>query len=430
MIDIELIRKESDRIRQGLKNKQADPALVDRFLALDGEWREGVAKLDLLRHEQKKLGEARKIEEAKTLKVSIKELHERVLALEAKRSDALLQIPNLPDPDVPVGKDASGNKVMRTWGKPPKFDFQPKDHLELGEKLGIIDVETAAKVSGSRFNYLKGDAVLLEFAIVKHVLDILASKKILKKIADKIEKGYSVKPFVPVLPPAMIKPDVFRRMARLEPGQEEERYHLPKDDLYLIGSAEHTMGAMHMGEIIPEEQLPLRYVGFSTSFRREAGSYGKDVRGILRVHQFDKLEIESFTAPELSRKEQDFIVALQEHLMQSLTLPYRVVMICTGDMGGPDARQIDIETWMPGQNQYRETHTSDMMTDYQARRLGTKLRRKSGETEFVHMNDATAFAIGRILIAILENCQTKEGAVKIPAALQKYVGKKAITSNS
>lgn len=429
MLDVELIRKEPERVRQGLRAKQADPALVDRFLALDAEWREGVQKLDSLRHEQKKLGEERKREEAKELKASLRELEERVGELEAKRSAALLALPNLPDSDVPVGKDAGGNQVLRTWGEPPKFDFEPKDHLALGEQLGIIDVETAAKVSGSRFNYLKGDAVLLEFAIIKHVLNVLGSETTLKKIAGKIEKGYSAKPFVPVLPPMMIKPDVLRKMARLDPGQEEERYHLPKDDLYLVGSAEHTMGAMHMNETIPEERLPLRYIGFSTSFRREAGSHGKDVRGILRVHQFDKLEIESFTAPEMSRKEQDFIVALQEHLMQSLELPYRVVMMCTGDMGGPDARQIDIETWMPAQQQYRETHTSDMMTDYQARRLGTKLRRKSGDTEFVHMNDATAFAIGRIMIAIIENYQTKEGTVNVPAALQKYAGKKVITSN-
>ncbi|HUZ92396.1 MAG TPA: aminoacyl--tRNA ligase-related protein, partial [Candidatus Paceibacterota bacterium] len=207
---------------------------------------------------------------------------------------------------------------------------------------------------------------------------------------------------------------------------KEERYYIPSDDAYLVGSAEHTLGPLHMDETIPEENLPLRYVGFSTAFRREAGSYGKDTKGILRVHQFDKIEIESFTLPEYAVTEQDFIVAIQENMMWELELPYQVVQICTGDMGGPDARQIDIETWIPSQGKYRETHTSDYMGDYQARRLNTKVKRKSGKTEFVHMNDATAFAIGRTLIAIMENYQTKDGKIEVPKVLQKYLGKKVI----
>ena len=197
---------------------------------------------------------------------------------------------------------------------------------------------------------------------------------------------------------------------------------MQRDNLYLIGSAEHTLGAMHMDQTFFEQNLPLRYIGFSTSFRREAGSYGKDTKGILRVHQFDKIEMESFTIPEDSKIEQDFFVAIQEYLMKSLEIPYQVVMICTGDMGTPDARQLDIEAWLPGQNKYRETHTSDLMTDYQARRLNTKVKLKSGKTEFVHMNDATAFAIGRTLIAILENYQQKDGSVLVPKVLQALTG--------
>lgn len=207
-------------------------------------------------------------------------------------------------------------------------------------------------------------------------------------------------------------------MARLEP--KDERYYVQSDDLYLVGSAEHTLGPLHMDKVLKEEELPVRYIGYSTAFRREAGSYGKDMKGILRVHQFDKLEMESFSLPEDSVNEQNFFVAIQEYLMQELKVPYRVVQICTGDMGGPDARQIDIECWMPGQNRYRETHTSDLMTDYQARRLNTKVKRKNG-TEFVHMNDATAIAVGRTIIAIMENYQTENGTVKIPKALQKYM---------
>ena len=215
-------------------------------------------------------------------------------------------------------------------------------------------------------------------------------------------------------------------MGRLTEADKEERYYLQQDDLYLVGSAEHTLGPLHMDETLPEEALPLRYLGFSTAFRREAGSYGKDMKGILRVHQFDKLEMESFTAPEDSLKEQNFFVAIQEYLMQGLELPYQVVAVCTGDMGKPDARQIDIETWLPGQEKYRETHSADLMQDFQARRLNIKVKRKDGKIEFAHMNDATAFAIGRTLIAILENYQQKDGSVKMPRVLQGYVGKKEI----
>ena len=422
MLDVELLRKNPEKVKKGIEAKQADDKLVDDFLRVDGKWREMVYQLDELRAEQKKLGEERKIEEAKAVKTEIIKLEEELNGLGAERDLILIKIPNIPDDDVPVGKDESENKVIRSWGEQTKFSFTPKDHLELGEALGIIDVETAGRVSGNRFNYLKGEAVLLQFAVIQHVMHTLTDQKVMAGLAKKIGKNYPAKTFTPVLPPVMIRPKVFRRMARLNPGEEDERYHLEKDDLYLVGSAEHTMGPMHMDDSIPEEKLPLRYVGYSTSFRREAGSHGRDVRGILRAHQFDKIEIESFTLAEDSRKEQDFIVSIQEHLLQSLNLPYQVMAVCTGDMGAPDARQIDINTWMPGQNLYRETHTSDMMTDYQARRLGTRVKRANGKTELVHMNDATVFAMGRILIAIIENYQRLDGSIGIPEVLQKYTG--------
>lgn len=424
MLDIKFLREDPDRVKKGISAKQADPGLVDRFLQLDKEWRGLTVSLDERRAEQKKLSQVRNVEAAKKNKEEIKKLEERLASAESAREEVLLQIPNLPDDDVSVGKDESANKVLHKWGEPKRFDFKPLDHLELGEKLGVIDTERAARISGTRFGYLMGGAALLEFALVRYAFDVLTDEKLLKKLADKVEKGYSAKPFIPVVPPVMIRPEIFEKMARLEP--KEERYYLPKDDLYLVGSAEHTLGPLHMDETIPEEKLPIRYAGFSTCFRREAGSYGKDTRGLLRVHQFDKVEIESFTAPEDSRKEQDFIVAIQEYLMQQLDLPYQVVAICTGDMAGADARQVDIEAWMPGQGKYRETHTADLMTDYQARRLGTKVRRRDGKTEFVHMNDATVFAIGRTIIAILENYQRKDGSVEVPKVLQKYVGKKEI----
>ncbi len=447
MLDIKFLRENPEKVKRGIESKRAPAKLVDDFLAVDKDWREAVKNIDDLRAKQKKAGaafakgeprfegrEARNIELAKELKEKIKNLEDGLAELEVKRNAILLKIPNLPHPDVPVGKDESENKVIRSWGKPAEFDFKPKDHLELGERLGIIDMERAAKVAGARFSYLKGGAALLEVALIKFTFDTLTNEKVLKKIANSVAKGYSFKPFIPVFPPVMIRPDVFTKMARLSEADKDERYHLEKDDLYLIGSAEHTLGSMHADEVFGESDMPIRYIGFSTSFRREAGSYGKDTHGILRVHQFDKLEMESFTMPEDSLKEQEFIVAIQEYLMRQLKIPYEVVMICTGDMGGPDARQIDINAWMPGHpstgsgwGTYRETHTSDMMTDYQTRRLNTKIKRSDGKIEFAHTNDATAFAIGRTLIAIIENYQTKDGKVNIPKVLQKYVGKKIIS---
>ncbi|MEK7110590.1 MAG: serine--tRNA ligase [Patescibacteria group bacterium] len=432
MIDVKLLREEPERVREAVRLKNGDQKLVDEFLAADEPWRALTQEIEVLRAEQKVLSEKRDIKAAKTNKEKIKTKEEELASFEAKRRMIWLRIPNLPSEDTPVGKDEEANKVLRSVGEPRDFSaeggpasgWEPKDHVALGEALGLIDTETASKVSGARFAYIKGDLVRLEFALIQYALEILDNPKVLQSIAEGVKPGYTGKPFMPVVPPVMIRPEVLERMARLEP--KEERYHIPSDDLYLVGSAEHTLGPMHMDETIPESALPLRYVGFSTSFRREAGSYGKDMKGILRLHQFDKVEMESFTTAEDSITEQDFFVAIQEYLMWTLELPYRVVICSTGDQGDPDARHLDIETWLPGQNKYRETHSSDLTTDYQARRLGTRVRRAGGRTEFVHMNDATVFAIGRTLIAIMENYQTEDGKIEVPKALEKYVGKKVI----
>ena len=232
----------------------------------------------------------------------------------------------------------------------------------------------------------------------------------------------SPKPFVPVIPPFMVKPNVYLKMARLYPT--EDKYYIPSDDIYLVGSAEHTLGPMHMNHIFDEAKMPVRYVGYSPAFRREAGTYGKDTKGILRVHQFEKLELETFCLPENSLQEQEFLIAIQEYFLQALGLSYEVMMICTGDMGKPDYRQIDINTWMPGQNAYRETHTSDLIASFQPRRLNTKVKRLDGKVELVHMNDATICAMGRTLIAIMENYQQADGSIKIPEILRSYMGGK------
>lgn len=433
MLDIKFIRENPQKVQEAAKNKGVDVD-INHLLEIDNKYRELQLSVQRLAEERNRLARAASnavdeekvqlIEKGKELKVHVEKQEYALRAVEDELHEWLLKVPNIPLDDVPIGKDETENKILRTWGKPKIFNFTVRDHLELGELLDIIDIEHAAKVLGSRFAYLKGDAAILEFALVQYAFSVLADEKILASLAEKVEKNYCAKPFIPIVPPVMIRPDVFQKMARLEP--REERYYVPKDDLYLIGSAEHTLGPLHMDETILEKDLPIRYVGFSTSFRREAGSYGKDTRGMFRVHQFDKIEIESFTTSENSIKEQDFIVSIQEHLMQSLEIPYQVVMICTGDMSAPDARQIDIEAWIPSQNKYRETHTSDLMTDYQSRRLHTRARRKNGASEFVHMNDATAFAIGRTMIVILENYQQENGSVIVPKVLQKYFNKEII----
>ena len=418
MLDIKLIRENPEAVKKGTasKNVKVD---IDAILKFDERRRELQNEVDTLRqgrHDKDGDREAAK-KQKEILKGKESELGEVAKQLD----ELLMQLPNLPLTQVPVGKDESENVVLREVGERTKFNFTPLDYLTLGEKLGIIDVKTASQVSGTRFGYLKGGAALLEFALIQHALSTLTNESTLKKIAS--EAGLSSvdhKPFIPVVPPSMIRPEVYTKMARLSPADKDERYYIPSDDVYLTGSAEHTMGPMHMDTILLESDLPLRYVGFNSAFRREAGSYGKDTKGIIRVHQFDKVEIEVFCHPEKSVEEFNFIVACQEYLLKSLMIPYQVISICTGDMGKPDALQVDLNSWMPGENKYRETHTADLMTDYQARRLQTKVK-VNGKSEFVHMIDATTFAIGRTLIAIIENYQQADGTIEVPKALQPYM---------
>lgn len=427
MLDIRFIRENPDKVRQAVKNKNAG-ANIDRLLSLDDQRRKLLSKTEDLRAKRNETNEQLKagrndelIEHSRSLKDELGKFDLELAEIEKQWTAEMLKVPNIPWPDVPVGKDERENQVVFTWGAPRKFDFEPKDHIQLGHELNIIDTESAAKVSGSRFGYILGAAAQLQFALINFVFEILTDEKNLKKIADKIEKGYSPKPFIPIIPPVLIKPEVYVKTSRLSEEDKDERYYLPQDDMYLIGSAEHTLVSKHMDEVLAEEQLPLRYIGYSTSFRRESGSYGKDVKGILRVHQFDKLEMESFTKPADSFKEHLFLIAIEEHLLQSLELPYRKLLKCTADIGTANARGVDLEVWIPSQKIYRETHTADMMTDFQARRLNIKV--KTGkDNELAHTNDATAVAMPRTLIAILENNQEADGSVKVPKVLQKYTG--------
>ena len=425
MLDIKFIRENKDIVAMAVKNKNREVDL-DMLLELSDKRKSLRQEIDEINQKRNEAAKTKDIEKGTQLKRELESLETEFSEIDKKFITIMSKVPNVPSIDTPVGKDESGNKVIRTWGEIPKFDFKPKEHDELGKSLGIIDIETAGTIAGSRFSYIKGDLVLIQFAILQLCLSIFTNKEKLESIAKEAGVSILVTPFIPTIPPVFIRPAVQNRMARFM--SPEEHYMFPEDDLMLIGSAEHTLGPMYMDQVIPENNLPLRYVGYSTAFRREAGSHGKDTKGIIRQHHFDKLEMETFCLPEHSIQEQDFLVSIQEHIMHLLKLPYQVVSICTGDMAFPDHRQIDIETWMPGQNKYRETHSADLTTSFQSRRLNTRVKRSHGKIEPLHMNDATAMAMGRILVAIMENYQNADGSINIPDVLQSYMGGQKIIS--
>lgn len=421
MLDIKRIREDTVAVEKGLKARGVPPEKLHTFLELDLRWRDHVKNVDDARAQLNKLsqkigrgGSDELKKEAKLAKERMKSLEDEMRSVEAERDELLLRLPNIPFPDVPIGKDETGNKALREVGKRPQFKSQPKDYLTLGKELDLIDVERAGKVAGSRFGYLKNEAALLEFALIQFAFNTLRKEG-----------------FIPIVPPVMVKPEMMEGMGKIKFIEDDDAFFLEKDNIYLAGSAEHTIGPMHADEVFDEKDLPRRYVGFSTCFRREAGSYGKDTKGILRVHQFDKVEMFSFTTPEKSEEEHRFLVSLQEKMMQKLKLPYRVVEICTGDMGFGDARQFDIETWIPSENRYRETQSASNTTDYQARGLNIKYKSsvvgRQSSVNYVHMLNATAFAIGRTLIAIIENYQRADGTIALPAVLRKYCGMKKIS---
>jgi len=419
MLDIKFIRENPDKVKTGIEHKGADSSLVAQVLDLDKKRRELIQQIDSLRA-KKNIAEEKLLKEKEESKKEILEvLKQAKNVLEKKETElkeiekeyqrSMSLIPNLPLEDVPFGKDEKDNVVLREMGKKPHWNFTPKDYLTLGESLDIIDTKRAAKTSGSRFGFLKREAAQLEIALIHFAFDKLTKKG-----------------FIPVIPPVMIKAQPMWAMGYLDRGRDEV-YYLPKDDLYLIGTAEQIIGSMHMNEILKGEELPLRYIAFSSCLRREAGSYGKDTKGILRVHQFDKVEMFVFSKPEEAQKEHELLLSLEEDLMKNLGIPYRVINICSGDLGDPAAKKYDLEAWLPGQNngqgEYRETHSTSNCTDYQARRLNVKyLNSKTNKNEFVSTLNGTALAIGRAIIAIIENYQTKEGFIRIPKVLLPYMG--------
>jgi seryl-tRNA synthetase len=427
MLDIQFIRENADLVRIKSKQKGYDVDVV-KLLELDVERRGLIQEVTELQTKRNNLAQAAKgkrpseaqIDEGRALKDKATVLEERLKVAEELYAELLRAVPNMPTEDVPVGLSEEGNKVAKTVGEPEEFDFTPKHEYQLAEPRGLIDKERAAKIAGSRFAYLKGDLVRLQFALIQFVLQTLGDERVIERLVQENKLHISAKPFTPVLPPAMLRTEPYVASARL--NAEEVTYKIEQDDLWLNASAEHTLCTMYWNEILAEEELPIRYIGYSTSFRREAGTYGKDAEGIFRMHQFDKLEMEVFSTPEAGLEEHLLLVAIQEYLVQQLELPYRVIQKCTFDIGKPNARGIDIDCWFPGQGNYRETHTADYMADYQARDLKIRTRRTvDDKVEFVHTNDATAFAMGRILKAIMENYQTADGHIIVPEVLRPFM---------
>ncbi|KKT16961.1 MAG: Serine-tRNA ligase [Parcubacteria group bacterium GW2011_GWC1_43_61] len=385
MLDTKFIRENKRIAETGIKAKGFDVD-IGALLDLDGRRIVLRKKIETLNTERKNNADIKNAEKGRKLKSQLNAYEAEEKSLNESIELLRRKMPNLPLPEVPYGKDENDNIVLREMGEKTNFPFVPKDYLALNDELNWIDTERAGKAIGSRFGYLLRDAVNLEFALVRFAFGILQKEG-----------------FIPIVPPVFLKPEAMRGMGYLD-YNEDEVYHLEKDDLYLIGTSEQAIGAMHMNEIFTEKELPLRYAGFSSCFRREAGSYGKDTKGILRVHQFDKIELFSFVKPENSKEEHEFLLGLEEKLMRSLNLPYRVLQICTGDLGVQAANKYDIETWLPGQNQYRETHSTSNDTDFQSRRLNIKYKNEAtGKNELVYTLNGTAFAVGRILIAIMEN---------------------------
>ena len=426
MLDIRFIRENADAVQRASEQKGYRVSISD-LLELDDSRRDLQKRVDELRQRRNEVASRMKggkpeqdlVDRGKAIKAELGQLESQLDMVNGRYMALLKQVPNMPHADVPVGLSEDENVEVKVVGNIPKFDFAPKNHYEIAEAKGWLDKERAAKVAGARFAYIMGDLVLLQQAIIQFVMNSLTSEATMKEIITGAGLEVDPRPFTPVLPPLMIRTEPYDQMDRLQPS--DDRYKIEGEDLWLQGSAEHVLGSMHAGEIFDAKQLPLRYLGFATSFRKEAGTYGKDMEGLIRMHQFDKLEMESFTEAKDSYSEHLLFIAIQEWLLTQLKLPYHVLMKCTADIGKPNARGVDMEVWLPGQGKYRETHTADYMTDYQARRLQTRVR-NAGGVSLVHTNDATAFALGRCMVAIIENYQTAEGNVVVPEVLRPYIG--------
>jgi seryl-tRNA synthetase len=420
MLDIKLIRENPELVKANL-TKRGNPdvlGMLEELITVDKAWRLNLTKLNELRHDRKlvtieiaKLKKAsqeatNEFTKAEDIDVKIKIIEKQVTEQEQKTHDYLLRLPNLLDDSVPLGKDSSGNVQVKTWGTIPEFTFQIKNHIDLALNLDQIDMERAGKVSGSRFFYLKNEVAMLDLALMSFAIEELS------------KKGYT-----PVVPPLLMNRKAYEGVTSLG-DFEEVLYKVENEDLYLIATSEHPMAAMLMNETLKETDMPVKIAGISTCFRKEAGAHGKDTRGIFRTHQFNKIEQFIFCKPEDSAKLHEELLSNAEELLQKIGLAYRIVNVCTGDIGTVAAKKYDIEAWMPAQNGYREVVSCSNCTDYQGRRLGIKFREKEGAAPrgFVHTLNSTAIATGRTIVAIIENNQLADGTISIPEVLRKYMG--------
>ena len=419
MIDINLLRKQPDTVRQALINRQKDASVVDTIVSLDIKRRQLLSEVEKLRSDQNTLSRQFKgkpttdqIQQASKIKEELKKIETDLKTTEDNQNLILEEIPNIPAVDVPVGKDETENVVIKTVGNIPKFDFKPLDHADLGEKLDIIDIKKAAEISGSRFGYFKGQGAVLEMAVMFYAFNKLA------------QKGWTG-----MIPPVMIKSETEWKCGYASNKNLFNAYYsAPEDDLIFISSSEHSVVPYHMNEILEASSLPQKYINFSPCFRREAGTYGKDMKGMLRVHFFNKVEMNVFTLPDYKISDDMCLEMLnhEEELMQELEIPYQVVKACTGDLPQPNRRMYDINSWFPGQDNYRETQSCSNCGDYQARRLNTKVK-IDGKNELVHILNATLIT-DRAVLAIIENHQQPDGSIKIPKVLHPYTNFEVIKS--
>jgi seryl-tRNA synthetase len=419
MLDLKFVRDNIGKVELALERRGLTISL-EEFVSKDIDRRRALAEIDELRHRRNTLseevGQKKKAglhAEAQPLMDQVKEINLKIKQWEAEAEkhdpwvkDFLLTLPNLPDDSVPLGASAEDNPVVKTWGEPPRFDFEPKAHWDLGEALGIIDFERAAKITGARFALLKGAGALMERALINFMLDIHTRKH----------------RYTEVWPPFMTNRASMTGTGQL-PKFADDLFKLEGLDYFLVPTAEVPVTNIHREEILQEEDLPIYYTAYTPCFRSEAGSYGKDVRGLIRQHQFDKVEMVKFTTPETSYEELELLLQNAEEVLQELGLPYRVVVLCTGDMGFAAAKTYDIEVWLPGQGLYREISSCSNFTDYQARRAEIRFKRKGAKgTELVHTLNGSGLAVGRTMVAILENYQQEDGSVLIPEKLRPYMG--------
>ena len=420
MLDIKLIRENPALVKNNLERRGNPEAIrmLEDLIAVDKEWRLNLTKLNELRHQRKqvtieiaKLKKAGKeadgeVAKAQNIDQEIKIVEKQVEQFEQKIHEYLMQLPNLLDESVPLGKDSNDNVQMKTWGTIPTFNFPVKNHIDLALDLDQIDMERAGKISGARFFYLKNQVAQLDMALMSFAIEELT------------QKGYT-----PIIPPYVMKREAYEGVTSLG-DFVDVLYKIENEDLYLIATSEHPMAAMYMTEVLKETEMPLKLAGISTCFRKEAGAHGKDTRGIFRTHQFNKIEQFIFCKPEDSIKLHEELLQNAEDLLQKLELPYRVVNVCTGDIGTVAAKKYDVEAWMPAQNGYREVVSCSNCTDYQGRRLGIRYREKEGAAPkgFVHTLNSTAVATGRTIVALIENNQQSDGTINIPTVLRKYMG--------